>query len=191
MTELQDLGIDNGAGFSAVQDSSGFSVGDLWGKKAHYDFTELGGTLSKVKGKMPMPSQAKIDRFEKSCVLLEMELQKVNREWIRPYETLGEEAEEAEFQLRQAKLESDEKKRKKNVEKWKAEMERLENQATITEEQLDAAYAKRDGIYDHYRDAVAAFCSGHPTRKQLGDVPANFLMPFVNYIRGTLLDPNA
>jgi hypothetical protein len=138
-----------------------------------------------------MPSQAKIDRFEKTCVLLEMELGRVNREWIRPYDALGEQAEEAEFQLRQAKLEPDEKKRKANVAKWKKEMERLEKQATITESQLDDAYKKRDEIYDHFRDAVAAFCSGHPTRKQLGDVPANFLMPFVNYIRGTLLDPNA
>jgi hypothetical protein len=189
--------LTNGAGFSSapssITTSGGFNAGDLWGDDAKYDFSDCG---VKAEDKIPMPSQAKVDRFEKACILLDTEMQKINRQIIKPYEAMQEEAEEIDFNLRQAKIarhgltDADEiKSNKAEVEKWKKKADELEEAATITPKQLDEAFAQRDEIYNHYRDAVAAFCSNKPTRKQLDGVPNYILMPFINHIRGKLLNP--
>lgn len=158
-----------------------FDAGDFW--KVGYDFRKAGVD---AHGEVPMPSQAKIDRYERTRMLLDSELGKLEREVLRPFEAMQEDYDKAEFYYRQAKGSG----RHDEAHAHKAEMERLLDEANLTEEMADKALERKSQIISSYKDAVAALCSNKPTRKQLEGLPENIFMPFMSYL-GRHLNPNS
>jgi hypothetical protein len=105
MTERIDDILSNGATFpAATVPSGGFNVGNLW--DGYYNFKAVGGKLKDVDGHIPIPTQPKIDRWQKAVGYLVVEL---------------EAATEAERKARQALAEAD---AEKSVEELKAEVDK-------------------------------------------------------------------
>ena len=164
-----------------------FDAGTFW--KVGYDFTAAGVDAT---GEVPMPSQAKIDRYERTTFLLQNELEKLERQVVTPFERLQEEAEEAQYQLLKAKSTRNPQGERDEaaIEKHKAEIERLRESSYVTEAQYDEAKSRASEIYGQLREALSILCSNKPTKKQLEGLPDNMFIPFKNYIEGKL-NPNS
>lgn len=165
-----------------------FDAATFW--KVGYDFTAAG---VEAKGEVPMPSQAKIDRYERTTFLLGNELERLERQVVTPYERLQEDAEEAKYQLLKAKTTRDPatgERDEEAIERWKAKIERLRESSYVSEEQYDEAKARAAEVYGQLREALAVLCSNKPTKKQLEALPDNIFIPFKNYVEGKL-NPNS
>lgn len=191
MTELDSL-IQNGAGsnipapegpFAAEPRPDAvpemFDAGSLW--NVEYNLRPY----AKAQGHVPPPSQEQLDRYIMRTSVLDVEIDHLARTAIRPYNRLGDEAEQAAYHLQKAKEEHDEEK----IEKWRSELERLEESVRLSEESMQEAIQKKRELLSQIKDEVAAFCSDKPTRAQLEKLPENVFVPFRNYLRRHL-DPN-
>lgn len=106
MTErsIEDI-LSNGAGYSAPSSASGgFNVGSRW--DGYYNFNAIGGKLKGVEGNIPIPSQAKIDRWQKAVGYLGAELEDAAARQAKARAELGKP--DSELTLEERKAEVDE-----------------------------------------------------------------------------------
>ncbi len=157
MTETTNI-LANGAGFSAPAAPGGFNAGSLW--DGDYDFTACGVN---AVGTIPMPNQAKIERFQRDMARLFIELEVAERE---------------------------ERKARAVLDNAEGEPEDATNGRSVDEmmEDVEKALTLKVEVFDKFRDALAKVCSNKPTRKQLEGVPEYILMPFIGHVGG-LLNP--
>lgn len=159
MTEISSDLLANGAGFSAAPDPSyatGFDAGGDWDEDARYDLRKAGVN---AEGVTPMPSQAKIDNFERTMAKLYIDLEKAQRQQGLARVVLDDPAREL----------SDE-----DAEKLMGE--------------FDTAKKLEHEVYDSFCEALATVCSSKPTKKQLQGLNHPTLIRFLNHIR-RLLNP--
>lgn len=155
---LQNGGFPQAQGpFYPTPEPDDFSGDDVW--KFTYNFGKYAKGKD-VRGEVPIPTQARIDAYE--------------RDYTRVQVEMGYAAQQEERALRQA----DEAKAGEGGISLEEAMQYLDN----------AFKAKTESV-DKLRDVLAAFCGGHPTRKQFDLLPENALVAFNNAIRRKL-DPN-
>ena len=154
----------NGAAFPGAQgpfypqaappEPEDFSGDSIW------HFTYNFGKYAKgkeIKGEVPVPTQARIDAYERDITMLRVELDHA----ARAEQQAIAQAEAAQGQ---------------SLEEARANVER--------------AFEFKRAVMDKMRDALAAFCGGHPTRKQFDLLPENALIAFNNAVQRKL-SPNS
>lgn len=147
---------ENGAITEIAPDFSkgGFDVGDGW--DGYWTFEAAGGG----SGTTPMPSQTKIDNFQRKMAKLFVDLDVAERQAREAREkAAGSEAEEEDT---------------RSAEEMMAEVE-------------EALKLKRE-VFDAFRDALANVCSDSPSRAELGKLNEPNLIRFINHV-GKLLNP--
>lgn len=157
MTESIQQTTSNGAGFSpapASLSAGGFTAGGGW--DGYYNF-KPGGV--QAEGHTPMPSQAKIDRFQRAMAELFVEL------------------DVAEKQAAQAEI-------KDGVDALDGGGRTAEELMA----EVDKAIALKKDIFERFCDALADVCSNKPTKKQLQSLNEIDLKRYINHIGG-LLNP--
>lgn len=130
-----------------------FSGDSVW--KFTYNF----GKYSKgkeVRGEVPVPTQARIDAYERDLTMLRVELDHAARQ------------EQAAIQQAEAAQQG----QGQSIEEARATVER--------------AFEFKRQVMDKMRDVLADFCAGHPTRKQFDLLPENALIAFNNAIQRKL-----
>lgn len=133
----------------------GFDAGDVW------VFPYNLNPYVKASGHVPPPTQARIDRFQRSMAKLVIDYQKAAREEEQAREKASE-----------------------------AEAAGTEEDADLTMEEVEAALEARAEALGKIKDAVADLCAGHPTRKQLEGLPEYVFMRFAEVI-GRKVNPEA
>jgi hypothetical protein len=167
--------------FYPTQEPDGFTAGSFW--DASYNFKPVG---IDAQGEIPIPSQAKIDNYNRKTMLLDFQRQRVAREVGRPFEQLLEQAQDAQRTLDKALQAGDDN----AIAAWRSELRRLEGEINLTEEMLTETQKQKDELLSSYKDAVANLCSNKPTRKQLEKLSEPDLYGFMNYL-GRKLAPEA
>ncbi len=130
-----------------------FSGDDVW--KFTYNFGKYAKGKD-VKGEVPVPTQARIDKYERDFTKIQVELEVASRQEQRAIAQM-EEAHQGQGPT-------------------------LEEAMAAVERTLALKAKAVDGL----RDCLADFCGGHPTRKQFDLLPENALIAFSNAIRRKL-----
>jgi hypothetical protein len=105
MTERIDDILANGAAFAPANipaSSGGFNVGNQW--DGHYDFSAIKG-CEKIVGDIPIPSQPKLDRWQKAAGYLAAEIEIADEQERKARRELA--SEDSEKTLEELKAEVD------------------------------------------------------------------------------------
>jgi hypothetical protein len=130
-----------------------FSGDNVW--KFTYNFGKYAKGRD-VKGEVPTPSQARIDKYERDLTMLQVELEHAARQEQQAVQQAEAAQQGAGLSIEEAR------------------------------ETVERAFAFKQQVMDKMRDALADFCGGHPTRKQFDLLPENALIAFNNALRRKL-----